>query len=90
MNACPTCGLDVSGWPERTTRDGQRAWDRPVKFTKATNGTTDLTMGGLSHIEGTPRCLAALVPAFVPSLPGSPDASPEYSPDASSPGGNDP
>lgn len=55
MIECPTCGLDVTGWPMTVGADGRRRWERPSKWETTQNGNT-VIVGGFTHIEGGWRC----------------------------------
>lgn len=55
---CPTCGLEVGGYALGVTSDGRTTWDRPTKLEIGPSGT-EVRVGGLTHVEGGERCIAA-------------------------------
>lgn len=56
---CPTCGMDVGGYTLGKSATGATTWDRPMS-TYRDNGGRLMYSGGLTHVEGAPRCLAGV------------------------------
>lgn len=56
---CPTCRMDVGGYLLGVSADGATTWDRPTRTYPDNFGQIKYS-GGLTHVEGAPRCLAGV------------------------------
>lgn len=58
-SACPTCRMDVGGYLLGRSAGGTTTWDRPTTVYRDNSGRV-MYSGGLTHVQGGPRCLAGV------------------------------